>query len=84
MDPVTVMLQLPLDSVHGPPEKDTPPVPDMYQETVSPSVEPEAPETVAVQVVEPLTAIEYVVHDIPVVVDVLLMVIAAEVPELAP
>ena len=65
-------------------EKDTPPVPDMYQETASPSVEPEYPETVAMQEVEPLTAIVLVVHEIAVVVAVLLMATVAEVPELAP
>ena len=84
MVPVTVTPQLPLDSVQEPAENDTPPLPDAYQETVSPSVEPEYPETVAVQDVESLTAIEYTVHEIAVVVAVLLIVMAIEFPELAP
>jgi len=56
----------------------------MYQETVSPSVEPEYPETVAVQDVEPLTVIEYTVQEIAVAVAALLIVMASEFPELAP
>ena len=84
MEPVTITSQLPLDSVHESAENVTPPAPDMYQETVSPSVEPEYPETVAVQDVEPLTVIEYTVQEIAVAVAALLIVMASEFPELAP
>ena len=62
-------------------EKDTPPVPDIYQETVSPSG---GLETVALQDVKAFTAIVVLAHKITVVVAVLLISTVAEVPELAP
>ena len=61
--PVTVTEQLVPDRVHVEEEKETEPVPDWVQVTVSPDIEPEFPVTVAVQVDVPPTATEVGVQE---------------------